>query len=245
MTPVAIIEFTAALFVLILLIGRFISHEEGESAVYANILLGIVVAWLASDAFCYAINGPQTPAWLLNFVNMLVYLLTAAQLAGFLCYSYIYLREKTDVRKAIFRIPLLFLSLDILINILWFRAGKIGVIENGYFIDTGTIPIPVMLTYLIILFLPPVLAIVKRKDTGWRSILLLSAYSIPLLVSAVILAVTGKDYTVLTGAVSAVFAITILQQEIIARQNENVFSVPFPCLRMSLPKRISVSGPLS
>ena len=220
MTPVAIIEFTAALFVLILLIGRFISHEEGESAVYANILLGIDVAWLASEAFCYAINEPQTPAWLLNFVNMFVYLLTAGQLAGFLCYSYVYLREKTSFRKEIFRIPLLVLSVDILVDILWFSAGKLGTIENGYFIDTGSIPLPVMITYLISLFIPPVLAIVKRKDTGWRAILLLSAYSLPLLASAVILAATGEDYTVLTGAVSAVFVITILQQEIIARHNE-------------------------
>ena len=220
MTPVAIIEFTAALFVLILLIGRFISHEEGESAVYANILLGIIVAWLASDAFCYAMDGPQTPAWLLNFVNMLAYLLTAAQLAGFLCYSYIYLSEKTTFHKAFFRVPLIVLSLDILVDILWFRAGRLGTIENGYFIDSGGLPIPVMLTYLVFLFLPPVLAIVKRRDTGWRSILLLSAYSVPLLVSALILVITGEDYTILTGAISAVFTLTILQQEVIARHNE-------------------------
>lgn len=204
-------EIISAVFLLFMLINRLVIKDKSDSMKRIRALYAFTIVWLASDALAYMLLEAEEHWWI-HLINLLAYVMTNVVLCGFLYYCEAYIGEKTRLSKYLFRIPMLVLALDIMLDIIWYIRGKIVVYYDGAFHMIGTAPVFAMVTYFIILFYAPAVAFLKRKDIGMRTVLIICSYCAPVMGSLVYLNVGGPDLTVLAGGLAVIYVATILQK---------------------------------
>ncbi|MBO2516923.1 MAG: hypothetical protein CW338_06570 [Clostridiales bacterium] len=214
--PIVMMELTCAIFVVLLSFSQNNRKDRSRGTVRLRVLCMVTFLSLVSDSMAYIFDHPETnhylEHWSLYFVNLLPFIMSNFILICYSLYCESYLEKKTKLRKWVFRVPVLILSADIVFDIIWFALGNLVTYENGYYI-AGELPLPLMLSYYALLFYVPVVAFIRRKDVGIRTVMLFVSYIIPVVAAILILEILEMDYTLVAGAVSATYIALILQRD--------------------------------
>lgn len=218
MESLAIVEFAGSIFIGIALVVQFFENDRSRSMRRILITSFMALIWLLSDALGYTLNNPETnywaDFWFLYILNLMPYIMSSVVAICFLKYCDVYLNERIKLNKWTFRIPILFLILNIFIDVIYFANGKLVSFENGYIRVINYVPSIVLLIYICTLIYPSIVAFMLRKDVGTKSFAYLLIYCTPILLSIISVLFTDYDIMVLIGAVSTSFIMLFLQNEL-------------------------------
>ena len=222
MSKIAIAEIISAVFVLMLLISRLAGRERTVSVRRLMLLYALVTVSLLADAFSYILEDPAihhgVNHWGIHLVNMLAFVMSDITLIGFIYYCAACIRKKTDLDRWVFIAPAAALALSVPAVIVWYLLGRLVVFEGGVYRTVGTVPVPVLACYMAVLFYIPVVAFIKRKDLGMRTVLLMSSYGVPVVITVVILLLTDYDFSTLAAAFSVTLITVIMQSDVTREQ---------------------------
>lgn len=224
MKSIAVAELVSASYILVSLFGQLTIHDKSVSMKRLRILTGSLVVLLVDDALTYIFYAPKTDNVAVHLIiygmYLLAYVLTGIVLMLFAYYCEAYLNAKTKLKKWVFRVPILLLLVNLIIDVIYFSLGKLVVFENGRFIVIGIPPVFVLVGYVLLMCYSPVVAFIKRKDVGIKPCMILSSYGIPVIIAIVILVTTKKDLSLLAAAISMTFVVSFLQRDISRKRIE-------------------------
>lgn len=218
MEYLVMLELICIACVLLTLVSLFAEKRKSESIRRIRLLSGLSFVWLVGDMLTYYYNNPATNYFLseatIDIIYLLVYVMSNVVLIGFLYYCEAYLNEKTTLSKWTFVVPILVMVINIGIDIAYYVTDRLVINENGYYKVIGTPPMFVLVSYVVCLFYVPLIAFIKRKEIGNKSVYIFASYCIPITVSIIILALSGFDYSVATGSITVVIVARILQNDL-------------------------------
>lgn len=218
MIPLPLVEVMFSFFVVVSLISLMSEKDSSKSMKRIRLVAAESFAWLLMDAASYYFNTPETNYWMnvnvVHFINVSVYILSNVVLISFLLYCEAYFQERIKLSGWVFRIPILVLTCDAAIDVIYYIQGKMVVCEERYFKIIGTAPIFVMVSYMLCLMYAPILAIIKRKEIEKRTVWLFSLYAVPTCLAIFIIEMNGYDLSVLLGSFTVVVIARILQNEL-------------------------------
>lgn len=217
MELIAILDFVFAIFIVFALVFQIVDNDKSKSMKKIKTILIFSLIWLLSESFCYTFDVPEKNFWinpsLLYVINLLPYVISSVVLISFISYCETYLGEKTKLNKFVFKIPLLILFINLIYVVIYYFDGQLVSYENGYYKTTGLAPYSVLAVYFFLICYPMIITLIKRKEVGRESILLLTCSVLPSVVSIFVIVLYGYDVTILLGAVSVSFIVILMQNE--------------------------------
>lgn len=218
MTILITLEIICLFCVFVSIFSLVTEKEKSESLRRIKILSILSCIWLFSDAFTYIFNRPETNYWasygLVHFVQALTYVLTNIVAMGFIYYAEAYICDKTNISKLFFRVPMLVMIVNAIIDIVWYCRGKLVVNDGGTFTIIGTPPAFVLISYVLALVSIPVIAVFKKKDLGIRAVSLFASCCLPIGFAILVLLLENIDFSVVVGAITVVIVARILQNDL-------------------------------
>ncbi len=128
-------------------------------------------------------------------------------------YCEAYIGEKTDLNPWIFRVPKFLCLVSITLAVVSFVTGNIVAYENGKATAIYGLPIEVEICQFIVIFYPSIVAFIKRKTAGLKSIILFGFFVIIPLFATVFSNWTENDYTIVFTAIVLMAIAVFLQNE--------------------------------
>lgn len=217
MTPLVTAEIVCAFVILIILIILPKERDRTKSDTRFTILSVVTILWCIIDSLSYIWDTPNTNnefvIYGIHIISLLSYLMSNIVVICYFSYCYHYISSKTKISKITFEIPIGIGILTAIFDIVYYCKGHLVKYVNGSFENSGSLPVYILLIYVLMLLYGPVIAFIKRKEIGNKASILLACYSVPLLASTIILAITDRDYTVLAASLSCFFVIGILERD--------------------------------
>lgn len=229
MNPLIFAEFVSIIYVSLTLIGNYMKSDKSICMKRLKLVSFLVIGWLLTDALSYRFMVPWDTSRVAilseHFFHLMAFVMSNVVLFGFLLYSEAYLNEKAKLNKWTFVAPKIIAIIDVFLDIHYYLDGRMVVFKDGEFALIGTTSNFVLITYVLSLFFPPVVAFVKRKEVGKGTVFTLSFFGIPAIVSIIYLVMTGKEYSVLAGAGSVIFVAMSLQRDITRNEIEKYAAI--------------------
>lgn len=218
MSTLVILEIICLVCVFVSMFSLFAETDKTESIRRIMILSVLSSIWLFLDAFTYIFNKPETNYWaspvFLHIMQALTFVMTNAVAIGFIYYAEAYITEKTRISKWVFRVPMIVLSLDAIIDLIWYVNGRLVVNEGGYFSIIGNPPAFVLVSYALCFVYLPVVAFIKRENLGIRAVTLFASCCAPIIFTIVFLVTYNIDFSVVVGAMTDIVVARILQNDL-------------------------------
>lgn len=206
---------------LIMLLGMIINKNRARST---NALIVTFIANILgtlADAACYCVYGPNVPDAIVFIIYFVAYCFGTLSLLLFTRYWYFYIIEKVALSKWFRIVPIVLLSLTFIYMSFLCWSEKIFYVVDGRPIINGGMPFSVTLVHLAFLIYFPVVALLKRKQIGNFSILLLGSFGVfPFAASILSVCVGIKDYSCAAAAFSLIIIYIMLQNHQIQEDGE-------------------------
>lgn len=222
MEPLAVVELISAVYVSMSLIWQFVENEQTKSMRRIRVCSIVTLIWILSDASTNVIKSIDNNHMYMYIVGYLSYLLTGVALTTFLAYCETFINRKTTLNRWVFRVPMILMGVNLIGVSVYYFTGRLMSFNNGVFEITGQLPAYILSYYLITVLYAPVVSIIllSRKKIDVTSAILISSFCIPLTIAVIILQITGKDYSVVLGAISIIFVSSMMQKSLIRERLE-------------------------
>jgi len=212
MYAITIGDIIAAIFVSILLFNQSVTKDRSKSMVLLRITFAFTCLGLIADALTYL--GEEINIFEVNYAtNLIAFSSSNIILLFYLSYCFAYLKERTKVSYWILAVQITVAIANLVVEIVWFVNGRLVAFNEGYFERIGQVPMFVTISAAVVVLIPIVVSIIKRKDLGTRNVIYFITYAFPIVGGLLIYVFTEYDLTLISGAVAVSFVATMLQRE--------------------------------
>lgn len=222
MDTIATIEFSLAAFFVFTWLELFFEKQRLKSDFWLRLSLLVTIFWLFIDASSYTITEDFYPFAIKYLVNFLAFTLGTMTIVLFLFYRLFYFKERFNFKQIYYLVPIIVFSILTFLIIFEFTTENIVDFDN--FANIYSFGFPIYITViqaLGILYLPVVL-IIHRKHFKVREMFALGIFDFLPVLAIIFAAFSGRDYSVIFGAVEVLIVATFLQRQH-AKEHEKEF----------------------
>lgn len=207
-------DFTVSAILLITLVGLLNRKEKHKSnQAFGMTIIALVVCCIL-DALSYLIHGDNFSNLFILSISVFSYSFGFVTLSLFTYYWYIFITEKTKLNKLFLIIPIVIFAVTFVSCIfVGYQRKIVDVIDGQYFV-TGGLPLFATIVTFVGMIYFPVVAFIKRKDIGLKSVVFLGLFNVLPLTGAFLSLVLGVlDYCYALGGLSCCIVYMFLQNQ--------------------------------
>lgn len=214
-------DIFSILVLAVVVLGILSKKNKTESSVALGLVCIAVMICSFSEAMCYALVGRKDTDIVLVIIGTTAYSFGSVAMLMFVRYWYIYINEKMEIRKIIPIIPSLILTIAFVYNVYAGLSGQIFSVKDGTVTVTGGQPTLVIVAQIVVFIYLPVVAWIKRKNLGVRTILLLGVFGVlPLATSAYTLISGDADFSYSASTLAILFQYVVLENQMLAEREK-------------------------
>lgn len=216
-------EFVSAFSLAVSLLGLCGLKQKRTSTRALVICCIVQLFWIYFDAASYLTLDKGCPDFILYIVNYVAYVIGSFAFITFAVYCKKLTDEYLYVNKWIFYTPVLLMSVSVCIITFNYLAGNVVRFEDGICVMNRGMPVVCIAIHLFCMLYFLIIAINKRRKTGYRIVVLLGVYGGLPLTTTIAFLINGKyDYTPV-GAALATMVICMLIHTRLSIEMENKY----------------------
>jgi len=178
MKPVIMAELISGITAIIIYIGMLIRNNRTKATLRLRYVLLACIFWSLIDVLSYPLNYAPVPNIITWLFLLFSYINGNIILIFFMAYAKSLIEESTKINKYIFYVPALMGIFSILITVIAFVNGNIYQYQDGVYVHVGSLPAISVYIHLFLISYIPVVAFLKRKEIGYKKILVLGLFGL-------------------------------------------------------------------
>lgn len=213
-TAVVVADLISILYLLLILVSIINIRVKIKSCFVLLLVVITCIFTTASEVLTIVFNNSQCPDWILSIICFFAYCFGSVSLLFFVIYSFVYISEKTVLKRWQAYLPCIILFTFFIYTCIEYFLGNILIVENGKINVTGGIPSVTSISQIIIMIYLPVIAYTKRKTLGLNSVLLLGFFGVLPVLASIIALFWNYDFTYACGDFAVVIVYMLLESRI-------------------------------